>query len=376
MHGERAGTIRVGLIGAGFIAGFVHIPGLRQCPEVKVVAICDLKREAAEAYAARYGIPTVVTDYQKLLDDPGIDAVVICVPNSLHRQVALEAMQAGKHLLCEKPLGLNLGQAREMTAALRQTQLRGLVAFTYRYAPCVQYARHLVSAGHIGAVRQMRALFALAMPDTWLEWRSMQAEAGGALVDLGSHLIDFGRWFIGEVASVAAMAKTFVPERPVADGSGMRSVDVDDASALLLEFANGATGTIEATRIGKGWGRRERGHIHLELNGTEGSIVCCLVRPFEIRMAGGRLLVEENHLVTVPVPREFLMLSGAVRNPLTEPPQIGYRYDQALQFVQSIREGRDLGPTFEDGMRVQAITDAATLAARERRWVPVEEVVR
>ncbi len=374
MEAERTAMIRVGIIGAGYIADFVHIPGLLHCPDAKVVAICDRKREAAEAQAARHGIPTVVTDYRRIVEDQTIDAVVICVPNSLHRQMALEAIAAGKHVLCEKPLGLNLAQARDMTSALSQAGRRGLVAFTYRYAPCIRYARHLVTAGHIGTVRQMRALFAIAAPDTWLEWRSMGAEAGGALVDLGSHLLDYGRWLVGEVSSLAAMAKTFIPERPLADGAEMRAVDVDDAAAVLLEFENGATGTIEVTRMAKGLGRRERGHVHLELNGTEGTIVCCLVRPFEVRVAGGRFLVEENHLVTVPVPEAFLTLPGAFRNPRSDPPQVGYRYDQALQFIQNIREGRDDGPTFEEGMRVQALTDAATLAARERRWVKMTEV--
>lgn len=373
-EGERAVVIRVGIIGAGYIAGFVHIPGLLHCLDVKVVAICDLKREAAEAHAARYGIPTVVTDYRRIVEDRAIDAVVVCAPNSLHRPMALEAIAAGKHVLCEKPLGLNLAQAREMTSALSRAGRRGLVAFTYRYAPCIRYARHLVAAGHIGAIRQIRALFALTAPDTWLEWRSMGAEAGGSLVDLGSHLFDYGRWFVGEVSSLAAMVKTFVPERPLADGAGMRGVDADDAAAVLLEFENGASGTMEVTRMAKGLGRRERGHIHLELNGTEGTIVCCLVRPFEIRVAGGRFLVEENHLVTAPVPEDFLTLPGAHRNPRSDSPQVGYRYDQALQFIQNIREGRDDGPTFEDGMQVQALTDAAALAARERRWVAMAEV--
>ena len=365
------GRIRVGIVGAGYIAGFVHIPGLKTCPDVEVAAICDVTREAAEAQAARHGISRVVTDYRPIVEDPAIDAVVICVPNSLHRPVVLAAIEAGKHVLCEKPLGLDVAEAGDMTAALARAGRRGLVAFTYRYAPCVRYARHLVSAGHIGPLRQVRALFTLAAPDTWLGWRSMGSEAGGALVDLGSHLVDSARWFAGEVASVAAMTRTFLTARPAGSGAEMRPVDVDDAAALLLEFESGATGAVEVSRVARGWGRRERGHVHLELNGAEGTLVCCLVRPFEIRLSGGRLLVEEDHIVTVPVPEAFLALPGTLRNPRADAPSVGYRYDQAFQFIESIRAGRDLGPTFEDGLRVQAITDAAAIAARERTWVAV-----
>jgi predicted dehydrogenase len=338
---------------------------------VEVAAVSDVRQEAAEALAARHGIPTVTTDYRRLIEDPTLDALVICVPNSLHRPVALAAAAAGKHVLCEKPLGLDFAEAEEMAAAVARAGVRGGVAFTYRYAPCIRYARHLVDGGHIGAVREIRAVFALAAPETWLEWRSMASEAGGALADLGSHLVDWGRWFVGEVSAVAAMTRTFLPTRPTAGGGPARRVDVDDAAALLVDFAVGATGVLDVSRVARGWGRRERGHLHLELNGSEGTLVCCLLRPFEIRAAAGRLLLEEDHVTTLPVPEAFLALPGARRDPRADAPTVGYRYDQALQFVHGIRAGRDLGPTFEDGARVQAVIDAAAVAARDRRWIPV-----
>jgi predicted dehydrogenase len=305
--------------------------------------------------------------------DPSIDAVIIATPNDLHRPITLEALAAGKHVLCEKPLAMNLAETQEMARAAEESGLVHMVSFVYRFVPAIRYLTYLARGGYLGEIRHFRALYLQRVPDIWLGWRSRKQHAGsGAIGDVGSHLIDLARSTVDEITAVSSWTKTFLPRRQVAGTDRFEDCDVDDAGAFLAEFANGATAVCEVSRLVPGRGVQRNDYQYVEINGSKGTAVYCLYEPFQLQVCLGEPF-DEQRLVTVPVPARFHKVSGSPRNVLADPPNVGFRYDQAFTFIQAIRGVRDDPlPDFVDGMRCQAVLDAVLEAAETRRWVEVK----
>jgi predicted dehydrogenase len=251
----------------------------------RLVAIAGRKQDAVQEAAKRYGYETATTDWRTLLKDDRIQLFDNGAPNDAHAVPCIAAAQAGKHVICEKPLARNAREAAKMLDAVTKAGVSHMVAFNYRFVPALRLAREWIEQGKLGELYHFRAVYLqewITDPNFPMIWRLDQRQAGsGALGDLGAHIIDLARWLVGEPARVSAMAKTFIKQRPLGDGSGgMGEVGVDDAFTAVLEFENGALGTLEASRFCPG----RKNAMILEINGSKGSLVFNLERLNELEV--------------------------------------------------------------------------------------------
>lgn len=358
-------TIGVAIIGSGTIALANHLPGFALSRRAAVVALCDSNPAVLKRAARQTGIAATHADYREVLARGDVDAVVIATPNHLHAPIALDAIAAGKHVLCEKPIAMNVAESLAMYRAAEAAGLRHMAAFTYRFVPAMRYLAHLVGTGAIGRPYHFRATRLQDWGERSLGWRQVERLAGsGELGDMLSHRIDFGHLLAGPIARVVAQTRRFVDER---EG---QPADVEDWVALIADFTAGATGVLESSKLATGRGEGGRSQDYCEVNGSEGSLVYQLERPHELQVgrSGG------PGLEVVAVPEEFLTWPGSPRDPHDGDPLVTFRYDQDVEFVDAIVDGRPARPSFLDGARVQAVIDAALASARERRWVDVAEV--
>src|SRR5260370_1135845 len=203
---EIVELLRIGIIGAGGVARSIHLPGFALCPQVEIGAVCDRDPEAARSL----GVARTFERVEDLLALRDVNAVVVATPNHLHREIVLAALAAGKHVLCEKPLGLNAADTLEMARAAESSGLVHMTAFTYRFAPALQYMRRLVEAGKLGEVRAVRAAYLMALSKHLLGWRSSKRLAGsGVLADIGSHPIPLVQFLVGDIAALSASRRRF-----------------------------------------------------------------------------------------------------------------------------------------------------------------------
>ncbi len=352
--------LRIGIIGAGGVARSIHLPGFALCPDVEIAAVCDPDPQAARSLE----VSRIFEQPEELLASGGVDAVVIATPNHLHRQIALAAIAAGKHVLCEKPLALNAGDAREMAAAAELAGVVHMTAFTYRFTPALQYLKRLVESGELGGLRTVRAAYLMALSKHLLGWRSLRRLAGsGVLADIGSHLVHMVQFLAGDIAALTASKRRF-REDPESD--------VEDWISFLAEFSGGACGTFEISRVCAGRGAGISEDIFIELYGDAGSAVFSLQDPWALRVALGPEAADPAcPMERREVPAEFLKIAGSPRDIRAHDPRWGYRFDQAWQFVKSVRMGRSRAPTLADGARCQAVLDAALESSESRNWTPV-----
>jgi predicted dehydrogenase len=195
--------VRIAIIGAGAVSDYHHVPGIRLDPRAELTAVCDASAELLEERQAQWGPIQVTTDYREIAANPEIDAVIIATPNDTHRPIALACIAAGKHVMCEKPLGLNFAESREMYEAARDRNVRHMTAFTYRFAPSMRYLKDLVTSGALGTPRHFRSQRFLDLPETSWGWRQIKKRAGaGDLFDMTIHRIDFAQDLLGPIESV------------------------------------------------------------------------------------------------------------------------------------------------------------------------------
>src|SRR5688572_29175453 len=261
---SAAPEIGVGMLGYAFM-GKAHSNALKKLPYMmyppvaipKLVAVAGRSESAVKEAAARYGYAKYYTDWRDLIADENVQLFDNGGPNDAHAEPCIAAAQAGKHILCEKPLARTAAEAATMLDAVTKAGVKHAVAFNYRFVPAIRLARELIDSGALGQIYHFRAVYLQEwiMPhyDTPMIWRLDKEQAGsGALGDLGAHIIDLGRYLVGEPRRVSAMTQTFIPERRLADGSGTGQVTVDDAFAATVEYENGALGTLEASRYAAG----------------------------------------------------------------------------------------------------------------------------
>ncbi|GAA1795236.1 Gfo/Idh/MocA family oxidoreductase [Nocardioides hankookensis] len=391
---DQSSSLRVAMIGHAFM-GNAHSQAWRTAPhffalplhpEMTVVVGRDADR-AAEA-AARLGWAESSTDWRAVIARDDIDVVDICTPGDTHAEIAIAALEAGKHVLCEKPLANTVAEAEAMTAAADQARshgVRAMVGFTYRRVPAIGLARRLVDEGRIGEVRHVRAQYLqdwIADPEAPLSWRLDKEKAGsGALGDIGAHVVDLTQFITGSrITELTGRLETFVKERPYAAGDTSGSlgsggtttergpVTVDDAASFLATFAGGAMGVFEATRFATG----RKNAIRIEVNGSLGSLA------FDF---------EDMNVLEYFDAREDADVAGFRRIIATEathpyvaawwPPGHGLGYEhgfthQVVDLVTAIADGTDPSPSFADGLNVQRVLDAVETSSLTRTWQEIQ----
>ena len=384
-------TVNVGVIGAGFMGkahslAYAAMPMFFWPPPAipRRLTIAEVGDAAAREAAQRYGYERWAGDWRAVVDDPDVEVVDIAVPNDMHAEIAIAAAEAGKHVLCEKPLARTADEARAMRDAVVRAGVTHMVAFNYRRTPAVALARKLVDDGTIGAIRNFRGTYLQDWsndPDLPLSWRFRRDVAGsGALGDIGTHVIDFARYLAGEITAVNAMSQRYIDDRPVPDGgadqlAGARkltgvpreAVDVDDEVMMLLRFENGAVGSIEATRAAHG----RKNHLAFELHGELGTLVFDYERRDELRLYSA---------ADAPDRQGFRTIITGPTHPYGEGlwpiPGLGVGYGETKiiecrDLMAAIVAGVPGDPSFEDGYRIACIGDAALRSADEGGWVEV-----
>lgn len=350
------------LIGCGGITLQNHLPGLALCPEARVHAVCDPNPAALAAARQQTGAPVAAADYESIVTRDDVHAVIIATPNDTHLPIALRAVAHGKHVLCEKPLALTAADARAMAAAADKAGVRHMTAFTYRFVPAMRYLHHLVSRGDLGRPYHYRCCRLQDWGARNLGWRQVRRLAGsGELGDMLSHRIDFAHHLVGPMRRLVANLKNHTPVR------GGQPNDTDDWVALLADFQNDATGVLESSKLASGRNESWRSLDYVEVNGAEASFEFTTSRWNQLLhgKAGG------PGLAPLMVPPEFWVWPGSPRDPAAGDPLIAFRYDQAFEFVDAIRQQRPCAVTFHDGARSQAISDAALASAERGQWVDV-----
>ncbi|MEM3943268.1 MAG: Gfo/Idh/MocA family oxidoreductase [Thermofilaceae archaeon] len=375
--------IGVALLGYAFM-GKAHSHAYKAVPHFfhpppaipELVVIYGRHEDRVREAARNYGFKRYTTDWRAAVRDPEVEIVDNSLPNNMHLEPTLEALEAGKHVLCEKPLARNAEEARVLRDAARRAKVKTMVAFNYRFVPAVQLARQLVKSGVLGRIYHFRARYLqdwLVNPSAPLTWRLRAEEAGsGPLGDLGSHIIDLARFLVGEITAVTGVVRTFIEERPLAeDPSKKGRVTVEDAFAATVEFENGAIGTLEASRFATG----RKNYNNFEINGENGSIEFNLERLNELRVYLREW--EEKGLTGWST-----VLVTERRHPYIDrywPPGhiIGWEHtfiNEVYHFLNCIVKDEDVGPigaTFEDGYRCNVIMDAILESARTGRRVHV-----
>lgn len=355
---------RAGIVGTGWWTGLEHLPGLQSRGDVEVAALCGRDPERLAAMADRFGVPRRFTDWRELVAMDGLDLVVIVTPNALHFPVATAALLAGAHVICEKPLALDVEQAREMAALARARARRTLTFFTHRALAAAGQVKRLVEAGFLGRPLHVSATYFSAShlkPGKPAVWRMRRAEAGtGALGDIGSHLVDLVRWWLGDITRVAGQWQT--PNRERAGGV----VDGDEACAFLAQMSSGAQGVFQASKLVAGRGNHQR----IELHGDRGSLVYEAEPGVDPTWTGRVLAGRPDRVGLEPVVLDRDLVEGLDGPDLEIGRRAAYRR-LTDPFFASLSGGPASGPDFEDGAAVQAVLDAVATAAEEGRWVDV-----
>jgi predicted dehydrogenase len=380
----EAPEIGVGMLGYAFM-GKAHTNAYKKIPYMmypppaipKLAAVCGRNEEAVAEAARRYGYEAYYTDWRAMLEDDHVQLFDNGGPNDAHAEPCIAAAEAGKHVFCEKPLARTAEEAKSMLDAVNKAGVKHMVAFNYRFVPAIRQARQLIESGALGQIYHYRAVYL----QEWIMphygeskiWRLDKNVAGsGALGDLGAHIIDLGHYLVGDMKGVSAMTKTFIEERPLPDGSGTGKVDVDDAFVAAVEFANGAVGTLEATRFAGG----RKNHEVLEINGEKGSIRFNLERMNELEVfwVGDEPKETEGF-------RNVLITEG--HHPWWENwwPHghiIGWEHSfvhEITHLLDCIVNDKDVAPygaTFEDGYKAAVVCDAILESAASKKQVDIK----
>ena len=388
--------LNVGLVGAGFM-GKAHVVGYSNMPKLfwpapaipVMKTICDIVPEIAEESKERFGFERCCTDWHEIVEDPKIDVVSICTPNNAHAEIAIAALKAGKHVLCEKPIASTLKDAKKMAEAAEEAEKNGIIsmnAYQYRRVPAIDLAKKFIEEGSIGEILNVRCTYLQswsADPASPLSWRFQKDIAGaGTLGDIASHVIDIAQYLAGDIDSVTGMMKTYITERPVQEGgtdllgtvklkgdAEKKAVDVDDEDSFLIKFKSGAVGSIEATR--NAWGRNN--FITVELHGTLGSIAFNYERLNELQVCLANDADDRRGFKTIYTgPAHF---HGDVTWNIPGM-NIGYGELKAIEmyeFVKAIAEGKQPSTKFSVGYRIERVCDAVRKSSETGLWVKVED---
>ncbi|MGQ9880876.1 MAG: Gfo/Idh/MocA family protein [Armatimonadota bacterium] len=383
--------LNVALVGYQFM-GKAHSNAYRQVarffddlevePVLKV--ICGRNEENVRKAAQKYGWEEYDTSWERVVERKDIDLVDVSVPGNMHAPIAIAAANAGKMVLCEKPLANTLAEARQMYEAVQKNGVPNALCHNYRFAPAIQLAKQLIDEGRIGKIYHFRGTYLqdwIVDPNFPLVWRLQKEVAGsGAHGDLNAHLIDMARFLVGEIAEVSGMMETFIKQRPKLAASDdrlggvasteMGEVTVDDAALFLVRFENGAIGSIEATRFALG----RKNYNRFEINGSKGSLVFNMERMNELEVyvqddpphVRGFRVVQASDSV-----HPFMSAWWPVGH------IIGYEHtfiNLVYSMLKAFNKGEVFKPNFEDGVRNQAVLEAVDVSSQQKRWVSISEL--
>ncbi len=376
-----ARTFRVGLIGYRFM-GKAHSNAWRQAPRffnlkanIERHTICGRHATGVQAARAQLGWQNAATDWHEVVESPLIDIVDIGTPNDSHAEIAIAAARNGKHILCEKPLALNVKQAEAMLAAAQKAKVVHMVCHNYRRIPAIALAKKMIGEGALGKIYHFHARYAqdwLLNPEFPLNWRLQKEVSGsGANGDINAHIIDLGRYLVGEFKEVCGLLNTFVAERPIAEAlaKGTRKlgkVTVDDAAMFIGRMENGVLANLEATRFAAG----RKNHIEIEINGSKGSLYFDFEDMNRLKFYNGEDPKDRQGF------RDILVTERGVQPYIANwwPPGhiIGYEHTfihTIADFVNACAEGKPVQPTFEDGLKNQRVLAAVEESNQKGRWV-------
>lgn len=394
--------LRVGMVGYAFM-GAAHSQAWRTVNRVydlplrvRMAGVCGRDESQVAQAADRLGWESHTTDWRALIARDDIDVIDICTPGDSHAEIAIAALAAGKHVMCEKPLANTVAEAQQMAEAAQTAQadgVRSMCGFNYRRVPAVTLMRQLVADGRLGTIRHVRAAYLqdwIVDPDFPLVWRLQKDKAGsGALGDIGAHIIDATQFITGQrISRVSGLTETFVKQRPLpagssgltaaaggntADGSGPATgpVTVDDAALFMARLDGGAVGSYEATRFATG---RKNG-LRIEINGSLGSVAFDFERMNELEFYdAGQPGTEQGFSRIIVTEPEHPYLSA------WWPPGHGIGYEhsfthQARDFVAAVAAGDDPTPSFTDALQVQQVLEAVERSAGLGEWITVGSAV-
>ena len=373
--------LNIGLIGYGFM-GRTHSNGYKRVndffPELQhrpvLKAVCGRNAESVQAFADQWQYESIETDWRDLIRRDDIDAVDICTPNNSHAEIAIAAAEAGKMILCEKPLALNPEEGERMVEAVEKAGVANTVWYNYRRVPAVTMAKQLIDEGKLGRIFHYRANF---LQDWTISedvpqggaalWRLDVAAAGsGVTGDLLAHCIDTAIWLNGSIANVTAMTETFVKERMHSETGKVEPVGIDDACAFLCRFQNGSLGLFESTRYARG----HKALYTFEVNGSDASIRWDLHDLHRLewfdhgdegRLRGWRSIHVTDHGGDQPYMEKW-WVPGL---------QIGYEHTfvhQVADFIKSLEAGQPCHPTFRDAQETQQVCEAVLASAADGTW--------
>ncbi len=376
-----AKPLNIGLIGYGFM-GRTHSNAYRKVvnffdvPYKPVLhTVCGLVEAEAKAFADQWGYQSHTTDWRRVIEDPAIDVVDICVPNNMHAEIAIAAAQAGKAICCEKPLALDVAQAEQMVDAVERAGVANLVSFNYRRVPAVTLAKQLIDEGRLGRIFHYRANFlqdwtiSTDVPQGGMGTWRLDAKAAGSGVtgDLLAHCIDTAMWQNGAISSVCAMTETFVKQRKHAETGKVESVSIDDACTFLCRFDNGSLGNFESTRYARG----HKALYTFEINGEKASIAWDLHDLHRLSyfdhaddsiVRGWRSV----HVTDGDMPyMDKWWVPGL---------QIGYEHSfvhQVADFLKNMAEAKPTSPTFREALATQRVCEAVLASADSQSWQKV-----
>jgi len=362
-----AKQVRVGIVGTSWYADWMHLPALKSHPQVQLAAICGRKRDRTEEMAKKYEIPQIFTDYQALIEEAGIDAVVVAIPDDLHYPVTMAALDAGLHVLCEKPLALTLEQAQQMVTHAEEAGVKHMTYFTWRWLPVFQYLQRLIQEGYLGRCfySQFRYVGGYGRNGQY-GWKWDRQRGLGILGDLGVHMIDLAHWCVGDIAKVSAHLPTYIARPGVA---GQSLDPTNDAALLTLQYADGSQGVIQASAVAH-MGERslecqvvlygEAGTLEVDFNFQDGYVI-----------RGARSGEEQIKALAIPAD----ILQGVdPASPIME--QIERVFTEQSTgtrlFIDAIVNDQPVTPSFYEGLKAQAVIAAALEADRRECWVAVE----
>lgn len=362
--------LRVAVLGAGTWARGAHIPGWLRDPRSEVVAVCDVERERAEAYASEFGIPEASNDWQAVVGRSDIDVIDIVSPSHTHYELACAALEAGKHVLCEKPVAYDFRQTRAAAQTARQKRLKTKLGFTFRYSPGVQYARSLLDEGFVGTPFIFNGY---EQNSQWLDpqvpLRQVNPDADqstlqtSSLEGYGAPIIDIGHWWVGaDYSRVVGTMRNFITERMVrATGRFMR-MNIDDGDIFIGEYTNGAIGSIQSSFVTVG----NYPGVEARIYGERGAIICRLVEEHGVAETIRLARPDAVEFDLAEIPDRFYPSGGHPR----ESWRSLFYANLIKDFIDEIRDGGDRNQgNFEDGAWVQEVINAVELSFHQRRWV-------
>ncbi|MAD80141.1 MAG: dehydrogenase [Planctomycetaceae bacterium] len=383
VEADGRNEIRIGMLGYGFM-GKCHTNAFKKIPYIypsaslqpRFLLICGRDETKVQHEAARFGYEEFCTDWQELVDDDRIDLIDNCGPDPMHVEPCIAALDAGKHVICEKPLAVSVGDARRMRDAATRSSGKAMCTFNYRFMPAVRFAKDLIAQGRIGTVYQVRVNYlqmaghdpSLSADETWYAgWPH-----SGGIQGLGSHAIDQCRYLVGEIRSVSALVRTFNEDRAVPSAS-CESAVADEGTAAVLEFDNGAIGVMESSVVATG----RKNFLSWEINGSKGSVKWDLEHP--------------NSLFACIEGSYDSSLLGFTEISVTDPehPEVGPWWPhghnlgwehghiiEKFHFLDAVVNGKQMSPylaTFEDGYRVAVIIDAMRQSSRSGQRIELTQ---